>query len=148
MEPAGSHGVWSLDDYQFIPFIFGSAQLAYHSPIDPVAFVENETIDKYKSDYMFISCIDYIRQVKTGNFAEHSNQLWSISAVPHWSKICTGLIKMYQKEVLSKYPCVQHVLFGSILTLTPVKPGTMLPTNLRFGVPQTNRTTPNSIVPQ
>lgn len=51
-----------------------------------------------------------------------SNQLWSISAVSSWSKICQGLIKMYQKEVLSKFPVIQHILFGSIFTLNPPPP--------------------------
>lgn len=70
-----------------------------HSPFDPVKFLEEDIINEYKDDYMFIGCIDYISKVKTGHFAEHSNQLWSISAVPSWTKINSGLVKMYQKEV-------------------------------------------------
>ncbi|XP_075151795.1 phosphotyrosyl phosphatase activator isoform X2 [Haematobia irritans] len=127
MEPAGSQGVWSLDDYQFIPFIWGSAQLAFHGPIAPEKFLDDEIINSMKDDYMFISCIDFIKQVKTGHFAEHSYQLWSISAVPSWSKINSGLVKMYQKEILSKFPIIQHVLFGSLMSFTTVKPGTTIP---------------------
>lgn len=151
MEPAGSHGVWSLDDYQFVPFIWGSAQFAVNSPIEPHHFLEPDVIERYKNDYMFIGCIDYILQVKTGNFSEHSNQLWSISAVDSWIKINSGLVKMYQKEVrpqtnyvfemnkcsnfnfdfhfqlLAKFPVIQHVLFGSLLEFKKVAPGTLLP---------------------
>lgn len=118
MEPAGSHGVWSLDDYQFIPFIWGSAQLIDQPRIYPPGkFLEDEIINKYADEYMFLSCIKYIKEVKTGPFAEHSNQLWSISAVGSWTKINQGLIKMYKKEVLAKFPVIQHVLFGSLLPI-------------------------------
>lgn len=118
MEPAGSHGVWSLDDYQFVPFIWGSSQLIDQPKIYPPAkFLEDEIIDKFADEYMFLSCIKYIKQVKTGPFAEHSNQLWSISAVGSWAKINQGLIKMYKKEVLSKFPVIQHARFGSLLPI-------------------------------
>lgn len=53
----------------------------------------------YAHDYLFLSCIKYINKVKTGPFAEHSNQLWGISGVASWSKINGGLIKMYKVEV-------------------------------------------------
>lgn len=43
-------------------------------------------------------------QMKTGPFAEHSNQLWNISAVPTWSKVNQGLIRMYKAEVSGGWP--------------------------------------------
>lgn len=42
--------------------------------------------------------------MKTGPFAEHSNQLWNISAVPSWSKVNQGLIRMYKAEVSGVWP--------------------------------------------
>lgn len=80
-------------------FNLNNLYISVNSPIEPANFMDDEVIEEYKSEYIFISCIDYIKKVKTGLFAEHSNQLWSISAVQSWNKINSGLIKMYQKEV-------------------------------------------------
>jgi len=117
MEPAGSHGVWSLDDYQFVPFIWGSSQLIEHRNLAPKSFPNIDIVESFSKDYMFLGCIKFIFQVKNGPFAEHSNQLWNISGVQTWSKVNSGLIKMYKAEVLAKYPVMQHVLFGSLLSI-------------------------------
>lgn len=125
MEPAGSHGVWSLDDYQFVPFIWGSAQLIGHPRIEPRHFVDlSYIVETYSKQYMFLGCIQFISKVKTGPFAEHSNQLWNASAVTSWVKVNSGLIKMYKVEVLEKFPVIQHVLFGSLL---PIKQASVSP---------------------
>ncbi|CAB1440533.1 unnamed protein product [Pleuronectes platessa] len=59
------------------------------------------------------------KMMKTGPFAEHSNQLWNISAVPAWSKVNQGLIRMYKAECLEKFPVIQHFKFGSLLSIQP-----------------------------
>ncbi|XP_059145992.1 serine/threonine-protein phosphatase 2A activator-like [Physella acuta] len=119
MEPAGSHGVWSLDDYQFLPFLWGSSQLLDHPRIKPKSFPNEDIYNGFYKDFIFLSAIKFINQVKTGPFAEHSNQLWGISGVGAWSKVNSGLIKMYRAEILAKFPIVQHFMFGSLLTLEP-----------------------------
>ena len=113
LEPAGSHGVFSLDDFQYLPFLFGSAELVHHSSLEPKDFVEPEVAAHQAANFMFYAAIDFIFKVKTGPFYEHSNQLWNISGVDDWSKINRGLFKKYCDEVLHKFPIVQHLYFGS-----------------------------------
>ena len=119
MEPAGSQGVWGLDDFQFLAFIFGSSQLAMNTTIYPSQFVDPMVVNANHKDYMFLECIKYINEVKTGPFAEHSSMLYSITSVPHWGKVNSGLIKMYKAEMLHKFPVIQHFRFGSVLSFAP-----------------------------
>uniref|UniRef100_A0A8C0XN02 Serine/threonine-protein phosphatase 2A activator n=1 Tax=Castor canadensis TaxID=51338 RepID=A0A8C0XN02_CASCN len=123
MEPAGSQGVWGLDDFQFLPFIWGSSQLIDHPHLEPRHFVDEKAVTENHKDYMFLECILFITEMKTGPFAEHSNQLWNISAVPSWAKVNQGLIRMYKAECLEKFPVIQHFKFGSLLPIHPVKSG-------------------------
>ena len=131
LEPAGSHGVWGLDDHSFIPFIFGSAQLS--PPIDltnkleipaegsftyatkPSNVTKKAIVDRERSRNMYFSAIGFIYDVKKGPFWEHSPILFDVSGVTAgWAKINKGMIKMYNAEVLSKFPVVQHFPFGSL----------------------------------
>jgi serine/threonine-protein phosphatase 2A activator len=63
LEPAGSHGVWGLDDYQFLPFLFGSGQLVDHKYVRPKSIHDFDVVEELCSDYMYFSCIRHINSV-------------------------------------------------------------------------------------
>ena len=102
LEPAGSHGVWGLDDHSFIPYIFGSAQLspAINSPKDipmegsisgapdPGDVAKATVVERERKTNMYFSAIGFIYDVKKGPFWEHSPMLFDISGVQAgWAKI-------------------------------------------------------------
>lgn len=118
LEPAGSHGVWGLDDYHFIPYIFGGAQLiGADEPrgagvILPKHICDKKLVAQYKDSYMYFGMVQWILDNKHGPFHEHSSMLYNISGVPFWHKVYGGMIKMFAVEVLSKFNVNQHLLFG------------------------------------
>ncbi|CZT46038.1 related to phosphotyrosyl phosphatase activator PTPA [Rhynchosporium secalis] len=131
LEPAGSHGVWGLDDHSFLPYIFGSSQ--YCPPIadgDPMPIegalaeapnpgdvAKKNVVNRERKHNMYFSAVGFINDVKTGPFWEHSPILFDISGVKTgWGKINKGMIKMYNAEVLSKFPVIQHFPFGSLFS--------------------------------
>ncbi|MGH0187901.1 UNVERIFIED_CONTAM: hypothetical protein FKN15_026988 [Acipenser sinensis] len=62
MEPAGSQGVWGLDDFQFLPFIWGSSQLVDHPTLEPRHFVDEKIVNEHHKDYMFMECVKFINE--------------------------------------------------------------------------------------
>jgi serine/threonine-protein phosphatase 2A activator len=115
LEPAGAHGVWGLDEYHFLPFLFGASELIKNPEIMPSDIHNPNIMKDYSDKYMYLNCIKYVKTVKIGNFSEHSPMLDSISQVPYWEKVAKGLVKMYVDEVLRKYVVIQHFYFGSVL---------------------------------
>jgi len=115
LEPAGSHGVWGLDDYQHLVFVFGAAQLVGHARIQPSSIHDEELLAEAGADYLYLAAVAFIRKVKKGPFGEHSPYLNDISAIDSWDKVVKGLLRMYEGEVLGKLPVVQHLRFGALL---------------------------------
>jgi hypothetical protein len=72
LEPAGSHGVWGLDDYQFLCFVFGAAQLVNHPHILPSSIHDEELLEREADDYMYLGAIAFIRKVRVAKRAREA----------------------------------------------------------------------------
>ena len=118
LEPAGSKGVYGLDDFFFLVFAFGAAELLGNTNILPIEIQKDlDSINTLGEEWMFFEACYYNLNSKSGNISLHSPILFQISNVPSWDKIEKGLIKMYEDEVMKKYVVTQHFYFGSILRL-------------------------------
>ncbi|KAL9183507.1 hypothetical protein ACHAXT_004363 [Thalassiosira profunda] len=178
LEPAGSHGVWGLDDYHCVPFYLGACQMmareqwqqqtvqsakkksnaqgaeqgnendtegeaekrmpdnpylpeatspvvdssapanAHNEDRDhwaPSIIHNRQILEMHRPSYLYLSCIHFIQQIKPNvPFFESSPMLNDISQIGNWAKVSSGLLRLYEGEVLDKMPVVQHFVFGKI----------------------------------
>ncbi|OAL73698.1 phosphotyrosyl phosphatase activator [Trichophyton violaceum] len=121
--------LWKLNGFaQADPGVEEREPAGSHGPTDPTPtegslpnapatsdVTKSNIVEKERKSNMYFSAIGFIYDVKKGPFWEHSPMLYDISGIKDgWGKINKGMIKMYNAEVLSKFPVVQHFPFGSL----------------------------------
>jgi serine/threonine-protein phosphatase 2A activator len=87
LEPAGSRGVWGLDDHFFLPFYLGASQLRQHRHLRPKSIRSAEVLEGFSHDYLYLEAVKAIQEIKLASFAEHSPMLNDISEVKTWDKV-------------------------------------------------------------
>lgn len=125
MEPAGSHGVWGLDDYHHLPFLFGAAQLIGHEAKVKPSYIVDKCSDTTLKTSLYADMIQFIKNTKCkfARFPEVAPLLNDFTRLESWSQVCMGLLRMYKSEVLAKRPIVQHFYFGNVIKWEDVEGG-------------------------
>ncbi|KAM0673472.1 Serine/threonine-protein phosphatase 2A activator 2 [Gurleya vavrai] len=113
LEPAGSHGVWGIDDYQLIPFILGSAEL-----IDSEYAFEDLLVQKNK-DFVYAKALIFIQKHKCRrrevSFDMHSPILYKMRE-KSWLYNNVDLMNHFENDVLKSHAVYQHFIYTGYLS--------------------------------
>ena len=101
LEPAGSRGVWALDDYQCLSFLFGSAQHCGGNSAE--SFGD-------KRDDLLSASLEYAGKSQSPILASLKGKTWR--------QINTQILLYYETQVLGKFVVARHILFGTIFKAT------------------------------
>lgn len=126
-EYGGNLGNWCLSGYQFVGFLWGSAQLAGScgdgdgsapdgrlSLSSPTAVMSDaDACRRYRDEYVFAKCMDAVYR-RAGNDVPlwyHSYQLWNLTALPKWDRVNGCLMAAFQRDVLGRFEVVRQLAF-------------------------------------
>ncbi|EJW01421.1 hypothetical protein EDEG_03954 [Edhazardia aedis USNM 41457] len=108
--PAGSHGVWGIDDYQYLPFLFGSSEMCKIT-------LDGKISDS--TDNGFYTAVQHSKTYKTRHsnvsFEKHSPILYSLQFIENWSDIHNKIWELYEKHVLLCLSVTQHFIYSVLL---------------------------------
>jgi len=122
LEPAGSHGVWCVDDFHFLPFYWGAAQLQGHPHLKPKSALDPDVVAVYADGYLYLDAVRHVRNTKAKlcSVEEACPILCDISRLAKtWVTARQGLARLWTHEVLDKLPVAQHFLFSAHFDFRP-----------------------------
>ena len=111
--PAGSRGVWGMDDFVLLPFLVGSGQLVGNKIITPknvFALSKN-----YSQENILCMWIEYLQETKKDLFEESCQRLIGIQEYESFSDVLDQMMVIYEKDVLSKFVIVNQFIFTNSL---------------------------------
>ncbi|KAH8347441.1 hypothetical protein KR059_010731, partial [Drosophila kikkawai] len=105
----------AIEDYFFVPYLWGAAQLCLDAPFSPPQCDQPKAIESYRHDYMMVNLIENLPE-KSGPLSHNAFQLWCILSAPTWPEVYRGLERCYINHILSSFHTVENAIFWELMS--------------------------------
>ncbi|KAI5191868.1 serine/threonine-protein phosphatase 2A activator [Nematocida sp. AWRm77] len=131
LEPAGSYGDFGIDDYQLLPFLFGTSQFCKRNDL-----VFSSLFEKQNSGLCFVKAVRFVyvhkkypaikhsyeekvEKYRTAEISKddmmNSSPMIATLQTVSFNILNKGMFKMYDNTVLSKRVVIQHFISSEFL---------------------------------